>query len=240
MPPGYPRLSVESLNQIREWMNTVPSQLIINQFGRIIYGRDIRRLRIGTLGVNPQGLWLDDQIINQYFDLLIDCTRHNEHSMMHAIESHFWSLLRGCGYERAKQIAGNVDIFQCDKVFIPIHLNGNHWGLAVIQPHHREITYYDSMGQTSDGGEDVVIKLEEYIKYDSMIQHKTELDTSQWRKINVTNIPKQTNSHDCGVFVCAYAEAIARNQHNFTFTQQHMQYFRNRIAYEIGTGQMLR
>lgn len=157
--------------------------------------------------------------------------------MIHGLEAHFWEMLRDHGYEKAKRVAGYVDIMAFDKVFIPINHDQNHWGLAVIYPQLREIKYYDSWKRASD--EDVVTKLADYVIYDCLVQHETDFDTTPWTTSIVSNIPRQRNYYDCGVFVCAFAKAIAHNQHDFMFTQKHMPYFRNTIAYEIGNFQMI-
>ncbi|KAL2293768.1 hypothetical protein Nmel_018829, partial [Mimus melanotis] len=48
----------------------------------------------------------------------------------------------------------------------------------------------------------------------------------------VQEIPQQMNGSDCGMFACRYAERIAKDK-PINFTQQHMPYFRKRMAWEI-------
>ena len=49
---------------------------------------------------------------------------------------------------------------------------------------------------------------------------------------HMKNMPKQTNSEDCGVFICQYAEYLSHNA-PFNFTQKDMMYFRRRMVLEI-------
>ncbi len=55
------------------------------------------------------------------------------------------------------------------------------------------------------------------------------------------DIPQQKNGSDCGIFLCQYAEYLARDiKPPFDFTQRNMPYFRVRMAYESITGQILK
>uniref|UniRef100_A0A8B9V5X1 Ubiquitin-like protease family profile domain-containing protein n=1 Tax=Anas zonorhyncha TaxID=75864 RepID=A0A8B9V5X1_9AVES len=50
--------------------------------------------------------------------------------------------------------------------------------------------------------------------------------------INSEEIPQQMNGSDCGMFACKYADCITKDK-PINFTQQHMPYFRKRMAWEI-------
>lgn len=219
-------------------MNVAATEIVNDRFGRLVYGADIQLLKDASCGMKSESLWLNDQILNHCMDLLVERAYLIKNGMVYAMDTFFWTCLRDLGYERAKQIAGNVDILRYDTVLVPIH-SRNHWGLATIQKNRREIKYYDSLGRTSGDMGDVLTMLEGYIKAECRNRYKFELDTTLWTKRTVKNIPRQANAYDCGVFVCAYAESIARNQHDFKFTQEHMPYFRKKIAYEIATGRLL-
>ena len=62
------------------------------------------------------------------------------------------------------------------------------------------------------------------------------------------NLPQQENGSDCGVFLCAYAEAISRNAamcfeqvvySGSTNLQSDMVYWRIRISHAIQSGQLI-
>lgn len=59
-----------------------------------------------------------------------------------------------------------------------------------------------------------------------------------WKKQNVLEVPKQSNNYDCGVFLCVYADYIAR-EGKFDFTKEDMKYFRKKIYYEISIGALI-
>jgi len=56
---------------------------------------------------------------------------------------------------------------------------------------------------------------------------------SEWtvKCVKTQDIPRQTNSSDCGVFILQYAEYLARRT-TFDFNKSHMPYFRKRMTYE--------
>jgi len=46
------------------------------------------------------------------------------------------------------------------------------------------------------------------------------------------DIPTQENGSDCGVFACKFAEYLSRDA-KLTFKQKDMDYYRDRMVYEI-------
>lgn len=71
-----------------------------------------------------------------------------------------------------------------------------------------------------------------------MLDKKNQtMDMTGWRTENV-GIPQQQNQSDCGVFSCMFAEFYTRNK-PFKFSQEHMEYCRQKMALEIATGKLL-
>ena len=48
-------------------------------------------------------------------------------------------------YNDVRRWTKNIDIFEYDKIFIPINISNGHWTLAVISMQLLEIKYYDSL-----------------------------------------------------------------------------------------------
>lgn len=68
----------------------------------------------------------------------------------------------------------------------------------------------------------------------SFIGEHCAVDIKRWRTHNASRTaPQQENGYDCGVFLCTYAECISRDELNFSFSQVHMPYFRQKISYEL-------
>jgi len=116
-----------------------------------------------------------------------------------------------------------------DKVILPIHL-GAHWCLAVIDFTNKKFGYYDSMGGTNSH---CIKCLRQYV-VDEYISKKTgKFDLSKWRNhVPCTSIPQQQNGFDCGMFMCKYADCMARDL-PFNFSQGDMSFFRKRLILEM-------
>lgn len=191
---------------------------------------DIQKLRWKPL------TWLNDQVINFYMKLLVERSKLNKKlPKVYSMDTFFLSLLEAHGYPHMSRYGRkDIDIFSYDIITVPVH-KPNHWCMAIINLKEKTIKYYDSMGAPND----IVLNvLEEYLKAESLYKKQTQLDTSDWKKENVQNIPRQENTSDCGVFSCMYAEFITRGR-PITFTQHNMEYFRKRMVYEICTGELM-
>lgn len=168
-------------------------------------------------------------------ELLAERSKLNENlPKVYSMNTFFLKRLLEVGYSGVRRWTRKVDIFSYDIIPIPVH-KGIHWCMAIINLKEKTIKYYDSMGAPNNV---VLNALEEYLKAESMDKKQMQLNTSDWRKENVQNIPQQENGSDCGVFSCMYAEFITRAR-PITFTQQNMEYFRMRMVYEICTGKLM-
>lgn len=61
---------------------------------------------------------------------------------------------------------------------------------------------------------------------------QVDLDKSTWTLQNMKEIPQQQNGSDCGMFSCKFAEYLSREA-KLTFKQEDMQYYRDRMIYEL-------
>jgi len=138
---------------------------------------------------------------------------------------------RGYNYKKVLKWTKDIDIFALDYVIIPIHMNENHWCLAVINMKDKRIEYYDSMG----GKNYTCVKyLQQYIVDEYKTKRDDELDISDWRVYTPGGtIPQQDNIYDCGVFMCQFAETIGSGNSIQYISQQDMPYYRKRMLLEI-------
>lgn len=89
--------------------------------------------------------WLNDEIINFYFCLIVDeANKKRGLDYSYCFNSFFYPTLCKRGYEGVKRWTRNMNIFKLKKLILPIHL-GNHWCLACIDFQNRIISYYDSL-----------------------------------------------------------------------------------------------
>lgn len=171
------------------------------------YGCEIRRKDIETL----QGLnWLNDEIINFYFNLLMNRNRKD----IYCFNTFFYGRLKEKGHQAIKRWTKKVDLFSFKLILIPIHL-GMHWVLASISMVNKEINYYDSM---NGNNQECLKLLLTYLKDELLDKKKETLDSENWNTTIVKGIPQQMNGSDCGMFTCKYADYLSRNK-PFTFNQ---------------------
>uniref|UniRef100_A0A674HSY2 SUMO specific peptidase 1 n=1 Tax=Taeniopygia guttata TaxID=59729 RepID=A0A674HSY2_TAEGU len=174
--------------------------------------------------------WLNDEIINFYMNLLMERSKDKDLPTVHAFNTFFFTKLKTAGYQAVKRWTKKVDIFSVDLLLVPIHL-GVHWCLAVVDFRKKTITYYDSMGGINSEACRILLQ---YLKQESLDKKRKEFDTNGWALLSKKSqeIPQQMNGSDCGMFACRYAECISKDK-PINFTQQHMPYFRKRMAWEI-------
>jgi hypothetical protein len=124
-----------------------------------------------------------------------------------------------------------IDIFTCSKMLIPVNIKLKHWVLACINfdRDHKRILWYDSNGETHQQKSLILFT---WLKREHPSNPTTNFEPEKW---NVdpgpppdTRIPLQTNSYDCGVFVCLYA-AFIDILHPLSFSQHDINNVRNMI-----------
>lgn len=226
----FPALNDDHMKKINQWFYGRDLGVQLNaKFNLTITRHDIQ-----TLSWEPLA-WLNDEVINFYMELISERSRNDENlPNVHAMNTFFLQRLFDSGYGGVRRWTRKVDIFAQDIVPIPVH-KGIHWCMAIIHIKNKTIKYYDSMGAPNNA---VLNALVDYLKNESLDKKKVALDMSGWSIENVQDIPQQENGSDCGVFSCMYAEFVSRNR-PFVFSQQHMQYFRKRMIFEICSGEML-
>lgn len=194
---------------------------------------NITRSDLNTLdGLN----WLNDEVINFYMELIKCRSEEVDHlPKVHVMNTFFIGKLLQMGHSGVRRWTRKVDIFSCDIIPVPIHVGNVHWCMSVINMRDKTIRYYDSMGHPNMA---VCDALEQYLKDESMDKRKIQFDTSDWTIECVRDCPQQRNGSDCGVFSCMFAEFLSRDG-KVTFDQQHMQYFRRKMVFEIMAGKLL-
>ena len=192
----------------------------------------IKRRDIATLSGME---WLNDEIINFYFNLIADRSRKQPNlPKVHVFNTFFYPTLLKNGYSRVRRWTKKVNIFNMDLVLLPIHL-GIHWCLATIDFRAKCICYFDSMKASNTK---CLRLLAQYLPQESQDKLKKSFSMDGWRYESLQDIPEQMNGSDCGVFACQYAEYTSRDA-RIDFTQEQMPYFRERMVYEIVSKELL-
>ena len=110
------------------------------------------------------------------------------------------------------------NMFQKDKIILPIKIDNMHWATAVIYIRLQTLRIFDSMGTNREMYLEALLR---FVK-DSwqLINNGISFpDSEQWQLVDYTDdIPIQNKEHDCGVFCCMYADCISNNRElNFSY-----------------------
>ncbi|KAG7495808.1 sentrin-specific protease 3-like [Solea senegalensis] len=188
---------------------------------RVNYKRHV--LSMDDLGTLYGQNWLNDQIMNMYGDLVMDSVPEK----VHFFNSFFYDKLRTKGYEGVKRWTKNVDIFQKDLLFIPIHLEV-HWSLVSVDIPRRAITYFDSQRTLNRRCPKHIFK---YLQAEAIKKDQQDFLTG-WKGFFKMNVGRQNNDSDCGAFVLQYCKCLALGQ-PFSFGQQDMPRLRRQMYKEL-------
>ena len=244
-PNGNPPLGYDVLDEVKA--HSVVAELPIGAKGSLvpIRGKDIDRM--------IPGRWPFDEAINSYMALLqIRTDRRRTLDEMAGggtnvrAPSHFWgsffieklkscrrSAVRKNQMERMTDKVTSVqgDIFQLDKMVMPVNIANGHWALIVAYMQEQKLRSFDSMN--GDHSEDMEMLLD---LFEAEAQRlPVDFDRSKWSTGREMGVPKQGNCSDCGVFLCAFA-SHAVDATDFLFAQQDVDSIRARITCELVHG----
>lgn len=220
--PGY---SVSILSGIKNYLGIrTPSDILYNTNNKeTVTTNDI-------LHVFLPNVWLNDEVINFYFDLLVKKSKNK----VLAFDSFFFKTVNNSGFNvYLNGVLKNIKIFEYNKIIIPADLsNLKQWVLIVVELQARTITYFDSCVNPSTF-EFLSSKISFLVGFLNMV-YRAQIGfvpTSTW-KIKAGNSPLQKNFNDCGVFVCTNARYAVFNT-EINYCQEHNLLLRQRITYEI-------
>eukprot|EP00811_Abedinium_folium_P002266 NODE_12076_length_1247_cov_6.458929.p1 GENE.NODE_12076_length_1247_cov_6.458929~~NODE_12076_length_1247_cov_6.458929.p1 ORF type:complete len:243 (-),score=82.07 NODE_12076_length_1247_cov_6.458929:365-1093(-) len=184
------------------------------------------------------GQWLNDEVINFYYQPLQERTRITKGApTCWFANSFFWPKLSGgvsCSkysYSEVRRwtIRAKVDIFALDYVLFPINVGSMHWTVGIIDFRERGFRFLDSMGATPNST--FVPFLRRYLADEHKAKKGGPLaDVDNWELLfSKTPVPQQHNGYDCGVFACYFTECFSAGR-SFDFAQDDMPDFRLRLA----------
>jgi hypothetical protein len=167
--------------------------------------------------------WLNDEVINLYTCTLSGPTPEG---YKHCHSSHFMAkLLQDLSAKEpgiydynlvkkwSKTIPGG-SIFGLSVLAIPINFVKAHWACVIVSFKEKRIQFYDSRGSESDGTK-YVQPVFQYLQDEHKAIKETALPSlEEWRLIERTpsDLPKQTNGFDCGIYCCSYIDFVFNNR----------------------------
>ncbi len=211
-------------------------EILVNRNGFRLSRHDLLRLRPGG--------WLSDAVLNAYCQHLLMERQLRESSRRpwprcYIFSTFFYTRLLSGGHDRdtydyagVRRWTRCVDVFSFDRLLVPINLSNTHWALAMIEPHHLRLVYYDSLGGTGKG---VLQTLLRWLQDEARDKQHKRIDTSAWKLTKPTMLPLQSNGNDCGVFAAAYAEHLTRGAPT-DFPDTAIPWIRRRMCIELLCG----
>ena len=118
--------------------------------GAILIEKFAIDMSITKLKALAPGTWLNDEIVNFYFEMLTEgCISNN--MRIHSFSSFFFlKLLRinepvkGYLFSNVRRWTKHIDISTLEIIFIPVNITNHHWTLVLIDILLKTIIYYDS------------------------------------------------------------------------------------------------
>lgn len=185
----------------------------------IFYDTDLKTLLPGR--------WLNDKIINFYFELL-----GRFHTQTYYFSTFVYPMIAEKSTEELAELFSHVDFSKYRNFFVPINSN-SHWSLVKIQGNL--LVGYDSVAEVSYSK---ILKIKEF--YAGVVLEKSCRNVGFYSKHTYGKIPRQTNGDDCGVFCCAYAKYYADDDPSyFCFSSHDIPRIRRQILHEILSGRIL-
>ncbi|XP_065890927.1 uncharacterized protein [Dysidea avara] len=138
------------------------------------------------------GNWLTDKTITTFLKVAaIYSSELNGKKAFVASSFLYNSMCRDL--DLAKKWYRNVNICDYSLWVVPVNINQSHWILVVVHPVKKELWLYDSVANTHPN----CVALLEWLVAKTGVTWKDIRALSQY-----PDMPLQTNSCDCGIFVC--------------------------------------
>ena len=173
---------------------------------------DLKRL------CDPEGL-LNDTVVNAYLTRLITTSPRvfAFDSQFTALPTHGWPR-----FLKKVNLLGDHDL-----LLLPV-CNHMHWYLLVVDTFACAIRVYNSMDNVAEDGDAV------RLLRDFLAARHPGAGVSHWPLIRpIEYVPQQTNTADCGVFVCHFAQCAVRRVACDAFSQDDVPDKRFEMAKEL-------
>lgn len=108
------------------------------------YADNKKRVTVADIKSLKSSKWLNDQVINSYFDLIFERAKANEgkYPSVFRFSTFFYNQFLTGGYKSVERWGKNI--FKYDLVLIPVN-PGQHWTLVVVNMKERTVQLYDSL-----------------------------------------------------------------------------------------------
>ncbi len=216
-----------------------PGEILVRAFNVELSRQKLQCLKVGT--------WLDDEAVNFYMQMLKKrdedlCLKDNKRRRSHFFNSFFLEKLTGGGkynyggVKRWTKKAKIHNIFELERIFFPVNISNLHWCMSVIHVQAKEVRYYDSMGGK---GTTYLLALKRWLQDEHSAKQGCNWDDTGWVVIpSTSDVPRQKNGNDCGVFAITFASFLSEGL-PLDFSQENMAALRAKYAWEILNSKLL-
>jgi hypothetical protein len=181
--------------------------------------------------------WLFDEVISGYYMLLQEQGLENKyffHTMFAAqlVKDGTYTYENAQKYFGTKRRSHLRNIFMYDHLFFPINKGGSHWFLINYDAKEELINVYDPWPHVES--QVWVDRITQYLsdEYERLYNNKKYAvalrDKLRGSAVYQT-CPKQTNSWDCGVYVCLFGYCLAMDE-QMNFSPEYVTKYRRTIA----------
>jgi Ulp1 family protease len=118
-------------------LGTRGNVLVIEKYNIPVRTNDLQTLKPGA--------WLNDEVINFYFGMVMERAENESYPSCFAHQTIFYTTLENRGYSAVRRWTRRVDIFAKDVILIPVHLSV-HWTIVVVDMKNKTVEFFDSMG----------------------------------------------------------------------------------------------
>jgi len=196
------------------------------------------------------GEWLSDEVINAWGQLVRGLPPPRQPRRQLVVTTFLYTMLRTDSRRvrrwftetalQRQNYPGQASIFAFETVLVPVHMReGSHWGLAVIDVGARRIQFYNSLRGDDDEDGVVLRVLAAWLEEEETRCTGQPAPHGAWQQEPTAAVtPRQTNGHDCGVFVCAALEALSQGGAP-SLQQEDMPAYRLRMARRLGAEERL-
>ncbi|KAF8400460.1 hypothetical protein HHK36_013758 [Tetracentron sinense] len=196
--------------------------------------------------LEPGGL-LDDMVIDAYMRILDNQQRewgppHQKRTYYGS--SHLHQFMRKCVMERkfssgvpVHTNSAGFDIYESDRVFIPVNRSGVHWYLVEVDLLRRKVTILDSMRPRRT--EKIALEIRtllaglEYVFEGKQLEGGHSYNFRDWDCEYEKSVPQQQNSTDCGIFMIGYIEYWNGQPNSISFSEGDIEAYRDKIAVSL-------
>ena len=205
----------------------------------VIFRCPLDLVRTSNLRKLSTGEWIDSHAINCYMFLI-----SKEYPGVKILDTHFNVRLTTRSFTLINRSLRDARIFEHSLLLIPINCDNLHWFLLTIvtselRMNKITINIYDSSPKYIDW-RDII----DQDKWKSFLNWKHQEDYGDNQitlditfNDSISDVPRQINGSDCGVFTLMYARHLAAGK-EFDFGQEDMKRIRHAIVSELSDGKL--